>query len=166
MPVEIKVKRETIAFAVDETVRADSTVEKLATLKPVFDKEGTVTAGNASSINDAAAAVVLMERELAKQRGLRPLGRLVAYSYAGVDPKYMGIGPGAGGAVAAGEDRPEARRHRRVRGERGVCRAGAGGDARAEVAGRIARIRTAAAFRWAIRSARPDAFSRSRRCTS
>lgn len=93
MPVEIKVKRETIAFAVDETVRSDSSVEKLGALKPVFDKEGTVTAGNSSSINDAAAAVVLMERELAKKRGLRPLGRLVAYSYAGVDPKHMGIGP-------------------------------------------------------------------------
>lgn len=93
MPVEIKVKRETIAFAVDETVRADSSVEKLATLKPVFDKEGSVTAGNSSSINDAAAAVVLMERELAKKKGLRPLGRLAAYSYAGVDPKHMGMGP-------------------------------------------------------------------------
>jgi acetyl-CoA C-acetyltransferase len=92
-PVEIKVKRETMAFSVDETVRADSTVEKLATLKPVFDKEGTVTAGNSSSINDAAAAVVLMERSLAKQKGLRPLGRLAAYSCAGVEPKYMGIGP-------------------------------------------------------------------------
>jgi acetyl-CoA C-acetyltransferase len=59
----------------------------------VFDPAGTVTAGNASSINDAAAAVVLMERGLAQQRGLRPIGRLVAYSYAGVDPKHMGIGP-------------------------------------------------------------------------
>ena len=93
VPVEIKVKRETMAFSVDETVRPDSTVEKLSTLKPVFDKEGSVTAGNSSSINDAAAAVVLMESGLAKQRGLRPLGRLVAYSHAGVDPKYMGIGP-------------------------------------------------------------------------
>ncbi len=93
MPVEIKVKRETVSFAVDETVRPDSSVEKLATLRPVFDKEGTVTAGNSSSINDAAAAVVLMERGLAKEKGLRPLGRLAAYSYAGVDPKYMGIGP-------------------------------------------------------------------------
>jgi acetyl-CoA C-acetyltransferase len=93
VPVEIKVKRDTVSFAVDETVRPDSTVEKLSTLKPVFDKEGSVTAGNASSINDAAAAVVLMEREMAKQRGLRPLGRLVGYSYAGVDPKLMGIGP-------------------------------------------------------------------------
>jgi acetyl-CoA C-acetyltransferase len=93
LPVEVKVKGGTVPFEIDETVRRDSTPEKLARLKPVFDKEGTVTAGNASSINDAAAAVVLMEGGLAKKRGLQPLGRLVAYSYAGVDPKYMGIGP-------------------------------------------------------------------------
>jgi acetyl-CoA C-acetyltransferase len=93
VPVEIKVKGGTTAFEVDETVRRDSTVDKLAKLKPVFDKAGTVTAGNASSINDAASAVVLMERGLAEKRGLKPLGRFVAYSYAGVDPKYMGIGP-------------------------------------------------------------------------
>jgi acetyl-CoA C-acetyltransferase len=93
VPVEVKVKGGTVPFEIDETVRRDSTVEKLARLKPVFDKEGTVTAGNASSINDAAAAVVLMERGVAQKRGLQPLGRLVAYSYAGVDPKYMGIGP-------------------------------------------------------------------------
>jgi acetyl-CoA C-acetyltransferase len=93
VPVDIKVKRDSVQFAVDESVRADSTVEKLATLKPVFDKEGTVTAGNASSINDAAAAVVLMERKAAQQRGLRPFGRLAAYSFSGVDPKYMGMGP-------------------------------------------------------------------------
>src|SRR6516165_5922430 len=93
VPVEVKVKGGTVPFQVDETVRRDSTAEKLARLKPVFDKDGTVTAGNASSINDAAAAVVLMERGAAAKRGLQPLGRLVAYSYAGVDPKYMGIGP-------------------------------------------------------------------------
>jgi acetyl-CoA C-acetyltransferase len=93
LPIQIKVKGGTTAFEVDETVRRDSTVEKLAKLKPVFDPAGTVTAGNASSINDAAATVVLMEAGAAKQRGLKPLGRLVAYSYAGVDPKYMGIGP-------------------------------------------------------------------------
>jgi acetyl-CoA C-acetyltransferase len=93
VPVEVKVKGGTVPFDADETVRRDSTAEKLARLKPVFDPNGTVTAGNASSINDAAAAVVLMERGLAKQRGIQPLGRLVGYSYAGVDPKYMGIGP-------------------------------------------------------------------------
>jgi acetyl-CoA C-acetyltransferase len=93
LPVEIQVKRETKIFDTDETVRPDSSVEKLSKLRPVFDKAGTVTAGNSSSINDAAAAVVLMERDLAKQRGLPTLGRLVAYSYAGVDPTVMGIGP-------------------------------------------------------------------------
>ena len=93
LPVEIKVKGGTAPFETDETVRRDSTAEKLARLKPVFDASGSVTAGNASSINDAAAAVVLMERGLAVKRGLVPLGRLVAYSYAGVDPKHMGIGP-------------------------------------------------------------------------
>ena len=92
-PVEVRVKRDTVLFDTDETVRPDSSVEKLAKLRPVFRKSGTVTAGNASSINDGAAAVVLMERELAAQRGLRPLGRLVAYSFAGVDPRFMGIGP-------------------------------------------------------------------------
>lgn len=93
MPVEIKVKRETKLFELDETVRPDSSIEKLAKLRPVFKKDGSVTAGNASSINDGAAAVVLMERKLAEQQGLQPLGRLLGYSYAGVDPKYMGIGP-------------------------------------------------------------------------
>jgi acetyl-CoA C-acetyltransferase len=68
-------------------------LEKLAKLRPVFKGDGSVTAGNASGINDAAAAVVLMEASEAQQRGLRPLGRLVAYAHAGVDPKYMGIGP-------------------------------------------------------------------------
>src|SRR5919205_1196059 len=66
--------------------------EKLARLKPVFDANGTVTAGNASSINDAAAAVVLMERGAAERRGLQPMGRLVDYAYAGGDPKDIGVG--------------------------------------------------------------------------
>jgi acetyl-CoA C-acetyltransferase len=93
LPIEVKVKGGTALFDTDENVRGDTNLEKLAKLKPVFDKSGTVTAGNASSINDAAAAVVLMERGAAERRGLKPLGRLVAYSHAGVEPKYMGIGP-------------------------------------------------------------------------
>ncbi len=93
LPIEVKVKREMLPFEVDETVRRDSTAEKLSKLKPVFDPAGSVTAGNASSINDAAAAVVLMERGLAEKRGLHPIGRLIDYAFAGVDPKYMGIGP-------------------------------------------------------------------------
>jgi acetyl-CoA C-acetyltransferase len=82
------------AFDTDEHVRHDATAEDFAKLRPIFDKEnGTVTAGNASGINDAAAAVVLMERRVAELRGLKPLGRLVAYAHTGVDPEYMGIGP-------------------------------------------------------------------------
>jgi acetyl-CoA C-acetyltransferase len=93
LPIEVKVKGGTTLFETDESVRADASLEKLAKLRPVFDKSGTVTAGNASSINDAAAAVVLMERRAAEARGLKPMARLVGYAHAGVEPKYMGIGP-------------------------------------------------------------------------
>jgi acetyl-CoA C-acetyltransferase len=93
VPIQVKVKRDKVPFVTDENVRAGTTVEKLANLSTIFDPEGSVTAGNASSINDAAAAVVLADGEYAKKRGLKPMGRLVGYAYAGVDPKYMGIGP-------------------------------------------------------------------------
>lgn len=93
VPIDIKAKRETVPFEVDETVRYGTTVEKLGRLPTVFDKEGTVTPGNASSINDAAAAVVLADAEYAERNNLKPMGRLVDYSYAGLDPKYMGMGP-------------------------------------------------------------------------
>lgn len=93
LPIDVRVKRDTVQFAADENIRPDASVEGMAKLRPVFDKEGTVTAGNASSINDAAAAVVLMEAEAAAAKGLKPLGRLAAYSYAALDPKYMGMGP-------------------------------------------------------------------------
>jgi len=94
LPIENKVRGQTVVFDTDEHVKADTTLEKLAKLRPAFKSgDGTVTAGNASGINDAAAAVVLMEANEAQRRGLHPLGRLVAYSHAGVDPKYMGIGP-------------------------------------------------------------------------
>lgn len=93
VPVEIKVKGGTQPFDTDENVRRDVSVEKMAKLRPVFQKDGSVTAGNASSINDAAAAVVLMERSVAERRGYKPLARLVGYTHAGVEPKYMGIGP-------------------------------------------------------------------------
>ncbi len=83
-----------MAYTTDEHFRPDCKLEDMTKLKPVFIKEnGTVTAGNASGINDAAAAVVLMEKSVAQARGLKPLARLVAYAHAGVDPKYMGIGP-------------------------------------------------------------------------
>ena len=94
VPVSLKSKKGEVIFDTDEHFRADATIEDMAKLKPVFQKDnGTVTAGNASGINDGAGAVVLMERSVAQQRGLKVLGRLVAYGHAGVDPKLMGIGP-------------------------------------------------------------------------
>ncbi len=94
VPVISKGRKGEVVFDTDEHFRSNCTVEDMAKLKPVFLKEnGTVTAGNASGINDAAAALVLMEAGTAKARGLAPMARLVAYAHAGVDPKYMGIGP-------------------------------------------------------------------------
>jgi acetyl-CoA C-acetyltransferase len=94
VPVTLKTRKGDVVFDTDENVRLDAKIEDMTKLKPVFAKEnGTVTAGNASSLNDAAAAVVLMERAEAERRGLKPLARLVSYGHAGVDPKTMGIGP-------------------------------------------------------------------------
>ena len=94
LPITRKVKGREVVFDTDEHVRHDASVEDFSSLRPVFAKEnGTVTAGNASGINDAAAAVLLMERSVAEKRGMKPLARLVAYAHAGVDPAYMGIGP-------------------------------------------------------------------------
>ncbi len=93
LPIESQVRGKTVVCDTDEHVKADTTMEKLAKLRPAFKGSGSVTAGNASGINDAAAAVVLMEASEAQQRGLRPMGKLVAYAHAGVEPKYMGIGP-------------------------------------------------------------------------
>ncbi|WP_179402507.1 beta-ketothiolase BktB [Burkholderia guangdongensis] len=94
LPIAIKSKKGEVLFDTDEHVRHDASLDDFSKLKPVFVKEnGTVTAGNASGINDAAAAVLLMERGVAEKRGAKPLARLVAYAHAGVDPAYMGIGP-------------------------------------------------------------------------
>lgn len=94
IPLEVKVsKKETKIFDQDEFIRADSTMEKLAKLKPAFKKDGTVTAGNASGINDCGAAVVVMEAEEAVRRGLKPIVKIVDAAVAGVDPAYMGLGP-------------------------------------------------------------------------
>jgi acetyl-CoA C-acetyltransferase len=93
VPIEQKVKGQVVVFDKDEGPRADANAEGMKKLKPVFDANGSITAGNASSINDGAAAVILMEGKEAAARGLKPLGRLVDYVVAGVDPKYMGIGP-------------------------------------------------------------------------
>jgi acetyl-CoA C-acetyltransferase len=94
LPIEMKTRKGTVVFDTDEHPRADASLEGMAKLRAVFQKEnGTVTAGNASGINDGAAAVVLMEKSVAAKRGLKPMARLVAYGHAGVDPKIMGIGP-------------------------------------------------------------------------
>ena len=94
MPVTLKSRKGDVIFDTDEHFRPNCTLADLARLKPAFLQEnGTVTAGNSSGINDAAAAVVLMAASTAKERGIKPLARLVAYAYAGVEPQYMGIGP-------------------------------------------------------------------------
>ena len=93
LPIELKSRKGTTLFDKDEHARADVTLESLAKLRAVFKKEGSVTAGNASGINDGAAAIVMMEKNAAQKAGLKPMARLVSYGLAGVDPKIMGIGP-------------------------------------------------------------------------
>jgi len=94
VPVMLKSRKGEVAWATDEHFRPDCKPEDMSKLKPVFVKEnGTVTAGNASGINDAAAAVVLMDAATAKARGAKPLARLVGYAHTGLDPKIMGVGP-------------------------------------------------------------------------
>jgi acetyl-CoA C-acetyltransferase len=93
VPIELKTKKGIEQFTTDEHVRKDVKPEDLAKLKAVFKKDGTVTAGNASGINDAGAAVVLMESAAARKAGIKPMARLVAYAHAGVEPQVMGLGP-------------------------------------------------------------------------
>jgi acetyl-CoA C-acetyltransferase len=94
LPIELKSKKGVVQFDTDEHVRSDASSEGMAKLRAVFAKEnGTVTAGNASGINDAAAAVVLMEAQAAQRANVKPMARLVAYGHAGIDPKIMGLGP-------------------------------------------------------------------------
>jgi acetyl-CoA C-acetyltransferase len=93
IPVEIPTKKGTLVFDTDEYPKAGSTLEALSSLRPAFNKEGTVTAGNASGLNDGAAAVIMMSASKAKELGLKPLARIKAYSSAGVDPSIMGMGP-------------------------------------------------------------------------
>jgi acetyl-CoA C-acetyltransferase len=92
-PFEIVTRKATTVFDSDEFIRAGTTAEALGELKPAFSKDGTVTAGNASGINDGAAAVMMMSARKAEELGLKPLARVRAYSSAGVDPKIMGMGP-------------------------------------------------------------------------
>lgn len=93
LPIEIKSRKGTAIFDTDEHPRADTRLENLAGMKPVFRKDGTVTAANASGINDGAAAVVLATADMVMRRGLQPLARIVSWGHAGVEPAYMGVGP-------------------------------------------------------------------------
>ena len=92
-PVEVKTRAGVVAFDVDEHVRAGTSIHDLSQLKPAFKKDGTVTAGNASGINDGAAAVVIASEDAVRRRDLAPMARIVAWGHAGVDPAVMGIGP-------------------------------------------------------------------------
>ncbi len=93
VPVKVKVKKEEVEFNQDEYPKANSTVEKLAKLRPAFKKDGTVTAGNASGVNDGAAALCLMTGEMAKKKDIEPLAKIVSWAQCGVDPSIMGTGP-------------------------------------------------------------------------
>ena len=93
VPVEVKTRKGTVVFATDEHYTPDSTLEKLTALRPAFKKDGTVTAGNASGINDAGAALVLMSGEKVEELGVKPLAKILSYAYVGVDPDIMGVGP-------------------------------------------------------------------------
>ncbi len=93
VPFTIKTRKGDVVVADDEYIRHGATLESLSKLRPAFDKEGTVTAGNASGLNDGAAAVVLMSEDEAKRRGITPLARIVSWATAGVDPAIMGTGP-------------------------------------------------------------------------
>ena len=93
VPVMVTVKKEQKAFDTDEYPRSGTTADTLGKLKPAFSKDGTVTAGNASGLNDGAAAVTLMSADEAKRRGIKPLARIVSWAQAGVDPAIMGTGP-------------------------------------------------------------------------
>ena len=93
LPIEVPGRKGSTTFATDEQIRPGATAADMAKLRPAFARDGTVTAGNASGINDAAAAVVLASGDFAERRGLAPMGRLVAYSHAGVEPRIMGMGP-------------------------------------------------------------------------
>ena len=93
LPVDVTVGRKTVRFDTDEHPKPSTTAESLAALKPAFRKDGSVTAGNSSGINDGAAAVVLASEAAAERAGLTPLARIVGYAHAGVEPNVMGIGP-------------------------------------------------------------------------
>lgn len=93
LPIKVRKGRETVAFDQDEHIREDVTLDSLGGLRPAFKKDGTVTPGNASGINDGAAALVLMEENAVEKAGAKPMARLIGYDHAAVDPSIMGVGP-------------------------------------------------------------------------
>jgi acetyl-CoA C-acetyltransferase len=93
VPIDVPSRKGTLRFDTDEHVRPGTTIEQLAKMRPAFKGDGTVTAGNASGVNDGAGAVVLATADAVRTQGLKPLARLVSYGHAGVDPKLMGLGP-------------------------------------------------------------------------
>ena len=122
--VKISTRKGDVLVDADEYPRAGTTAETLAKLKPAFAKDGTVTAGNASGINDGAAAVVVMSAAEAAKRGIKPLARIVSWATAGVDPAVMGSGPIPATKLALAARRLEGRRSRPDRGQRGLRRPG------------------------------------------
>lgn len=93
LPIEVKTRKGTTVFDTDEHVRADVSLDEMTKLRPAFDKEGSVTAGNASGINDGAAAVVLASQKAVDEKGFKPMGRIIGWGHAGVEPSIMGVGP-------------------------------------------------------------------------
>ena len=93
VPIEIATRKGTVTFATDEHVRGDVSAEQLERMKPAFKKDGSVTAGNASGLNDGAGALILATGKVVQEQGLKPLARLVGYAHAGVEPAMMGLGP-------------------------------------------------------------------------
>ncbi|NNF78050.1 MAG: acetyl-CoA C-acyltransferase, partial [Rhizobiales bacterium] len=93
LPIEVRVRRDMVPFDTDEHPKSSTTAESLGKLRPAFRKEGSVTAGNASGLNDGAAAMVLASADAAEKAGLKPRARLLGYAHAGVRPEVMGIGP-------------------------------------------------------------------------
>ena len=93
VPLNVKVKRDTVVFDTDEFPNRSTNLEKLSTLKTVFKKDGTVTAGNASGINDGASFVIVASEEAVKKYNLKPIAEIVGMGQGGVDPQYMGLGP-------------------------------------------------------------------------
>jgi acetyl-CoA C-acetyltransferase len=108
----------------DEYIRHGATIEAMQKLKPAFTKDGSVTAANASGLNDGAAAVMLMSADEAERRGLTPLARIASYATAGLDPAIMGVGPIHASRKALAKGGLEGRRSGPCRSQRGVCRAG------------------------------------------